>query len=474
MTLGKCVLGVVLGVTFCSSCVVLEPADGATRAPADPVVFRGFTSLPDQQVEVQARTETGAFETFLTTRSSRRAQVLDDGSRIYEWQVAGRVPSWQGSGCDRRAEGRALGKLLKHKLPLFTLDEAGSACLEAGLDDGTPLVAAMAECAESLGGVFSLKAADTTWTGDVTITTQAQADAIACVTKIQGSLTVSPAEPVVHLPALQEVTGDVLIEVNDTMDAMFSPVEFVDLPALSAIGGTLRFHHLLAHYASTLEIGLPALTVLSGDLELELSSFNGLNHGPDALQTVTGDVTIHAVGDMYAASLLPALSEIQGDLHVQTNAGSSGYVLNQLVSVAGDVEVIGLSSVIQESFSSLATVGGDLRMVSFYSAEPRFVVLTSVGGTLTLDGDSYGGTLPADALIGSALGVSLGGLLVNDTSRPSIPLPLATQIAPSGAIVVTDNAVMCQDSVDAFVSARQAEGWLGALTVSGNTGACPP
>jgi hypothetical protein len=466
---------VVVGVVLASACVVLEPADGGTQKPEDPILFRGFTSLPGQQVEVQTRTEGGEFETFLTTRSSRRALVLEDGSRIYEWQATGRVPFWQGSGCDRSVEGRALGKLLKHKVPLFTLDAAGSACLEEELGDGTALIAAIAECAESLGGTFTLKAASTTWAGDVTVTTQAEADTLACVSKIQGNLAIRPAESVVHLPALQEVTGDVSIEVHDTTAADFSAVELAQLPELTTIGGSLRFHHLLGHYASALEIGLPALTTLPGDLELVLSSFNGHNHGLDALQTVAGNVTIQASGDFYAFSLLPALSQIQGDLLVQTSAaGSSGNVLNQLVSVGGDVNLISLRSLAQESFSSLTTVGGDLRLESVYSIDPRFGALTTVGGTLALEAENYGGTLPADALIGNAVALSLGALTVRDTSRPTIPLTSATQIVPSGAIAVTDNAVMCQDAVDAFVAALQAEGWLGPLTLSGNAGPCPP
>ena len=75
MALCARLMTVAIGVALASGgCVVLDPADGATRKPEDPILFRGFTSLPSQQVEVQTRTASGEFETFLTTRSSRRAR----------------------------------------------------------------------------------------------------------------------------------------------------------------------------------------------------------------------------------------------------------------------------------------------------------------------------------------------------------------------------------------------------------------
>jgi hypothetical protein len=329
------------------------------------------------------------------------------------------------------------------------------------------------ECGQSLGGVFKLTTGDTSWSGDVVLTTQAEADALACVTEIDGNLTVRPTESVVRLPALQEVSGDVLIEVNDTTAGDFSTAERADLPALTTIGGTLHFHHLMGGYGSTVELGLPALTALAGDLDLVLSSFNGDSEGLAALASVAGNLTITAVGDLYVSDLLPALTQVQGDVLVQSNAGSSGYILNQLESVGGTLELISLSRLAQPSFDNLTAVGGDLRMAGVYSDVSRFPSLSDVGGTLALDGDSAA-SIPATALIGSAGGLSIGALRIDDTSRPIVPLPAATQLSPTGSVVVTDNALMCQASVDAFIAAREAEGWTGPLTVSGNTGPCAP
>lgn len=455
-------------------CVVLEPNDGMVLQPEAAVLFRGFASLPEQQISLQARDAGGRFETFAVTRAERAPEVLRDGSRIYAWQVNAVVPHWHGSGCERRAELRALGKVIGRSVPLFAYGAEAGECLQDALDRGTPVVRAMRECAAVSGGTFELFSGSTKL-GDVTVTTQAEADALACVKRIEGSLTVQPVEPLVQLPVLAEVTGDVLIEVEDTTSEMFSPAEVVELSMLSSIGGTLRFHHLNGMYGSDVRIGLPALTTLPGDLELALSSFNGYNKGLDALAAVGGDVHILGRGDYYPLELLQNLRRIAGSLTVETSgAGSSGGILPRVLEVGGDVELLSLRHVASgNSFVELQTVGGGLRLRNTYVSDSTFPQLTRVASRFVLENDGAS-ALPESVVFGSASGISLGALTITNTGLSVMPFSTTARVDRAGAIRVQNNADLCQASVDTFVATQQLAGWSGPLTVAGNTGACVP
>jgi hypothetical protein len=81
--------------------------------------------------------------------------------------------------------------------------------------------------------------------------------------------------------------------------------------------------------------------------------------------------------------------------------------------------------------------------------------------------------LPAGLTLGGAT-LSTGGLHLIDSYFNALPFPPATTIGPAGEITITNNAELCQSSVDSFVSAQQLAGWMGALSVSNNTGSCMP
>jgi hypothetical protein len=70
--------------------------------------------------------------------------------------------------------------------------------------------------------------------------------------------------------------------------------------------------------------------------------------------------------------------------------------------------------------------------------------------------------------------LALGALSLIDSHFDELPFNAATSIASSGAITVEDNALLCQASVDAFVTDQLAAGWAGSLIASNNTGSCAP
>jgi hypothetical protein len=454
-----------LVLTASSGCVVTEPGDGAVRDPAAPVSFSGYTLFPSQGVELESRNAGGSFAQFTRTRAGTTPLVLSDGNRLYPWNVAAVVPDWHGSGCDRSAVVRAVAA--GTGIPLMTFDEEGAECVSDALRAGTPFKRAVDTCAAQRKNTLELRAGAAVVTGDVVITTQAEADALACATIIDGDLTVRPAAPVVSLPNLEQVTGNVLIEVEDPSPG--SDAERADLPALRTIGGNVRFHHLTPNYNVTVDLGLPALTSLSGDLALDIRSFNGRHIGPENLQSVAGNVTIAANGDLYARELLAALQTIGGDLVVTTVAGSSANILVSVRAVGGNVTLQGLDVIgAGHVLDALQSVGGDLTVRDIAWVGPGFLSLVSVGGTLHVG--SAPSAPPGSRLGGASL--SVGALEMSGTQFTIMPFPAATTVGASGAITIIDNPDLCQASVDTFVAAQREAGWAGTLTVSGNAGSC--
>jgi hypothetical protein len=465
-------LGVMLMV---SSCVVVTPYDGSRRSPDDPVDFAGYTLVRAQRVELQVLTKGGTFETFATTEASRDALILEDGTRLYAWDRAAVVPYWRGSGCETSATVRVLGIAGRGSAPLLTFDEAGAQCVNDVLQRGQPIGRVLSECSQTVRSVIELTLGGSTVVGDIEVTTQAEADALACTTTIEGNLIVRPGQQVVSLPNLQEVTGNLVIEVEDGAVGSSGIVEAeqADLPALTSVGGDLYFSHVEAGPNVGVNLGLPALTAVQGDMVLGLSSFNGYNIGLSALQSVAGDVAIVARGDFNAPSLLLSLTSVAGDLSVSTSsAGSSGNLLNNVESVGGSVSLDALRNFLQPVLSNLVSVGGDFTILDSYWSGARLASLTSVAGTLHVGG-YLGGTPPPSASMGGAT-LAIGALGLIDSHFQELPFNAATSIAGTGAITVEDNAFICQASVDAFVMAQVATGWAGTLSTSNNTGSCAP
>jgi hypothetical protein len=191
------------------------------------------------------------------------------------------------------------------------------------------------------------------------------------------------------------------------------------------------------------------------------------------VQTVAGDVSIVARGDFYAPSLLVSLTSVAGDLSVSTSgAGSSGNLLNSLQSVGGSVSLNALRAFAQPVLNSLHSAGGDFTIQGSYWIGTRLVALTSVAGTLHVGG-YLGGSLPPGIGMGGAT-LAMGALSLVDSHFAELPFNAATSIAASGAITIEDNAMLCQATVDEFVADQVAAGWVGALSMSNNTGLCGP
>ena len=136
------------------------------------------------------------------------------------------------------------------------------------------------------------------------------------------------------------------------------------------------------------------------------------------------------------------------------------------------VSLDALRNFAQPILNGLQTVGGDLSILGSYWINTRLVALTSVAGTLHIGG-YLGGSLPPGVSMGGA-SLAIGALSLIDSHFNGLPFNAATSIASSGAITIQDNALLCQASVDDFVTAQQDAGWAGPLATSNNTGSCAP
>lgn len=309
--------------------------------------------------------------------------------------------------------------------------------------------------------------------GDVLIDSPADAEDLACVQTIYGSLTID--DGVVQdlsLPSLQEVTGDVTI-VFERSGGVFPDVESVALPALHTIGGALDLLSPNPPGESqniSIGFGMPALINLGGDLEIEIASFNCSVRGIDALTHMPGNLAYDSCSaDGTASSLLPALVSIGGDLDVTFGSSTQQQFFNSIQTIAGDATIRnggwtpnadGTGSM----FSALTTVLGRLHVIDvsiFAFPTPRaFDALASAG---TLDWDS-GGTMES---IG-APAVTLGGLRLNDNGwLTDLPTLMSKYTIDSSApITISNNVNLAECS--AWAWADGLSGHVGPVDIFGN------
>ena len=309
--------------------------------------------------------------------------------------------------------------------------------------------------------------------GDVLIDSPADAEALACVQIIYGSLTID--DGVVQdliLPSLQEVTGDVAI-VYERSGGVFPDVESVELPVLHTIGGDLDLLSPNPPGESqniSLDFGMPALASIGGDVGIEIHSFNCSVRGLGALTHLPGSLFYDSCSaDGQASSLVPGLLSIGGDLDVTLGGSTQHDFFNAIQTIAGDATIrngawVPTGGGAGTMFTGLTTVVGQLRVVDVsilaFPTPRAFDALASVG---MLDWDS-GGTMES---IG-APAVALGGLRLNDnawlTDLPALMTPYT--LASDAPITISNNSSLPECA--AWAWADGLRGHVGPVDIFGN------
>ena len=326
--------------------------------------------------------------------------------------------------------------------------------------------------------------------GDLNIVGAAQAAPHQCTTKVVGNLTVdNVTDPLVALPSLHDVTGNVDITLRRFVDSSSNPPKYpagrFDSPILASIGGNVAVHTVRdpsipgVSFGSTYYFGLDGVTSVGGDIFIENTAFPGHAFVLNALLTHDGNVTIHwDPNDVNATHALSSLREVTGNVTVTVNPNANS-MLRALEHIGQDLDISTSAGHWHTNtnawfFESLTTVDGNLTLHKPETSCTTLVALEYVGGALTFEG-SY---LYTDGYLGSknAAPLSVGAFAVIDGDAPIVPAGPDLEVRNDGAVTLTNAPNLCDCSTSEFVMQLEASGWGGTATISGNgaTASCMP
>jgi hypothetical protein len=353
--------------------------------------------------------------------------------------------------------------------------------------------------------------------GDVQISGQAQADLYAGVTTFVGNVTIKAGQVlymtdnlgnkfwvpnlVFSMPSLAIVKGNLIVHGGR--------MATVDLPLLKRVGGDLTIN--ITHFMTAPPIDLHAVTALntpnftqvSGNIELNATrdpdipgqtTAHVYDFGLDAMNSVGGDITVNNDSLPAHASALGGLKKVVGDLTInwRNSDMSSSSLLEKVTEVGGDVLLIapinsrqlmpelqaiagGLeirpdpaSVTLQNAkvFPKLASIGGDLRLVSTAPSDchTELGALKQVGGTILLENTKMKGHLGSTG----AEPLVAGGIEIRSGSQGAIPFFSDLELTPGAAVSIHHNPLLCPCTIQPFVSQLVANGWTGPLNTSNN------
>ncbi len=490
---------------------MLDPENGRALESTDTLVsFNGHLLAGTSPVVLQASpTPGGPFSPWpgSSTTSSPSPSLfgVPTGTgttlSIYPWSVTSTIPAAQWgvelhpSGCDVAA---TYVRAESGTYDLSTFDVAsdtypgGFECLLDAILIGQGISSALTTCASDDSPVVRLHAPLTaTHVGNVTITSQAEADALSCVPTIDGNLTIAPSAPTtIELPALTSVTGDVALSLpveappagpyvearcgSNNPSIVQSVITRVHLPSLTTVGGSVDIDAPSTGVPTTagepIELGLPALSDLGGSLSISLATPATSPCGLEGLTTLAGDLTITlSSGDVGAAMLLPSLQDVDGTVTV-----SGGFSVLGLLGALNSAGAIELSAIVNlapfGSLAALLDVSGIVRLHDL-SGNPVLTSLQSAG-TVELDGTA----ISSLAAVGSSSMLAGGLSLYANPSLSQLGSAGSSNVdlSPGAPLIVgtagQDNVALTGAEVCEFVAYQQgSNGW----TPTGSGFACP-
>ena len=404
---------------------MLDPGNGEVLASTQAAApFSGHLTTPAGSVQLRAsQSPTGPFAAWPgssgTASTTPYFFSVPDGSGgsipIYPWSIAAVIPAsfWTTeAGADGCEVSATYVRGMTGPYNLYSFDApsptypGGTACLAQEFIAGEGILTALQTCRSASSPVVRLEAPDeAVHVGNVVITSQAEADAFACVYTIDGNLTVAPASPVtIDLPRLRTVTGDVALSLpveappggpfsearcgSSTPSSVQSVITRVHLPELSQIDGNLDIDAPSTGVGTTsgerIELDLDALVNLAGNLDISFGTPAVSPCGLSNLVNAGGDLSLaFSTGDVGGGSLLTSLEEVDGNV-----ALSGGFTM---IGVLGQLEHAGSLSV-QDIANPIPS--------------------STLDGLLTVDGSVYLHDLPGNPLVTNL--TSAGALVLDD------------------------------------------------------------
>ena len=305
----------------------------------------------------------------------------------------------------------------------------------------------------------------TTHTGDVSVTTQAEVDALrtsltAGASRIVGNVTIGPESgtsdisDLSPLAAITQITGSLSVQHNPDLPNLMG------LNQLQSIGGSFRVGGYDAGNASLTSLGdFTALQTIGGGFEMSRNrSLTSLGNFP-ALQSIGGGFDVGGNASLTSLGDFPTLQSIGGGFVVEDN-----YALISLGDFPA-LQSIGYSFVVEDNyalislgdFPALQSIGGWFSVEGNRSLTSLgdFSVLQSIGGRFGVERNaaliSLGG-FPMLASIGSDQdGVSIKvkwNKRLQDCCVLTAFLRGATNAAVSGKVFINDNALGCNSTTE--------------------------
>lgn len=398
---------------------MLTPTDDQPLSSSGATVeFTGYAPTPALQVVLEAGpSPAGPFSPWpgSTVYASLLPTRIVGGLPYYRWSHLGAIPSDRFAG---DCSGNATYVRPTTTAGAFTtFDDAGIDCFlnevtSFGFFGATAMQNALTKCGAATSPVVRLSApaGSGTYTGNVVVTSQAEADALACYTTIDGDLSIlPPTTATLDLPNLAHVTGDLVLS----------------LPADGNLPDTgpyeeVRCGQTMSWWSNISRVRLPALLDVSGDLSIDVPS--------DAVPTTNGErIELD----------LEALTQVGGDLSLTFEVPAIVPCgLSSLTQVGGDLTFVagGQDVGLAQLWPSLTTVGGNASAGRFYSlVGSPFQALTTAGGVVTFhhhSGQVYGEVCPQ---LTSAAGIKL-----DHTNLASLE-DLGTPSVTIGSLELQDN-----------------------------------
>jgi len=182
----------------------------------------------------------------------------------------------------------------------------------------------------------------------------------------------------VGLSCVTRVEGDLLVFENPTL------ADLRGLDNLVEIGGSLEF----THSDGLVDVeGLGALTTVGRDLILDSNGSLAHLTGLDALERVGGQIFVKTNPNLLDLTGLERLTDLEGGLYVKHSGVTSLLGLENLRTIAGDLDLEDNDEIRDyTALSGLTTVGGylDLNNSDLLVDLEGFASLTSVGRSLYL------------------------------------------------------------------------------------------
>lgn len=495
----KCPRALMLAVFLLSGCASLHsPRNGQQVCGANAnVTFSGYVPFAGKSVQIQmAGAANGPWTTVGTATSSSTNYYTIDDVKYYSFSKAFQLSKWTSV-----AEGGAqLHSFVRARIyvdgdfvpnpywrTLTTFDmvppigQSPLECMQTRMNAGDTGVAANDYCASDESPVVEVIApAQTTCggcsnavvNGNVTINSPLTAAQYVCTQTINGSLTVTEAAPeVVALPALQTITGDYTADYSFPMITLGQAPwrrRFVELPALTSIGGNASLEARRWEGNKSVPNGLDAVTSVGGDITITLRDAN-----PNVFAGLTshaGNLTIQGYEngnlDVNVQNSFENLTTVTGDVLVRRFFSTTG-VLNPLEEVDGDLTVSAVRFYPSQSLQGLESVSGDLELNAMKQFGPPWLNAVTVGGELVFSDTGWLTGMNVTPMANA----SVYALRIENNAMLNSLTGTSFQVG-AGNIVIANNPALSQCQVNTFLAAQQAGGWTGTATVS-NTLPCP-